>query len=237
MIRLAVGMSMLFFLACVLSGVALGTPIALAATLPVEPQTYIDTTYSAPTGGTCTAANSSQFQNCLNSAALNSTIVLQAGTTYTGNFTLPNKTSGSGWIYIVSSNLASLPAAGTRVSPSDAVNMPLLTVNNSQPIIDANSDAHHYRFVGIAITTTAYNYNHVLLGNGSNNIVFDRCYLYGRAVEGSRRGLAFNGTYQSVIDSYLTNFAEARGGSQGQAVAGWAGGGPFKIDNNFCKAE
>lgn len=115
--------------------------------------------------------------------------------------------------------------------------MPLLTVNNSQPIIDANSGAHHYRFVGIAITTTAYNYNHVLLGNGSNNIVFDRCYLYGRAVEGSRRGLAFNGTYQSVIDSYFTNFAEA-GGITGTGC-GWVGGrlAISKSSTIFCKAE
>src|SRR4051812_20572009 len=47
---------------------------------------------------------------------LGDTITLNAGTTYVGQFTLPNLTTGSGWVTIQSSNLASLPAAGTRVS-------------------------------------------------------------------------------------------------------------------------
>src|SRR5215213_4865239 len=66
------------------------------------------------------------FIAALNNSQLGDTIILKAGTSYTGQFTLPNKTTGTGWITIQSSALASLPAAGVRVSPSNAVNMPKL---------------------------------------------------------------------------------------------------------------
>src|SRR2546428_8861198 len=73
-----------------------------AATLPTLPQATVDTTYSLPTGTTRTAANSAAFATALTNAALNDVIVLTAGVTYTGPFTLPNKTSRSGRIYILS---------------------------------------------------------------------------------------------------------------------------------------
>lgn len=215
-----------------------------AATLPALPQQYIDTTYSAPTGATCTATTSAQFQTCLNSAALNSTIVLQAGTTYTGPFTLPNKTSGSGWIYIVSSNLASLPRAGTRVSPSDASNMPTLIAGSAEnAAVRTQSNAHHYRFVGIHIRPTSgtFVYELVTIGSGEsllsllpNNITFDRCYIHGDPTAGSRRGIAMNGASIAVVDSYLSDFKEK--GADTQTVWSANGSGPFKIVNNYLEA-
>src|SRR5271166_5971965 len=91
--------------------------------VPQLPQTYIDTTFSAPTGVTRAVHTSASFQSALNSANPGDTIVLDAGATYQGNFTLPVKSNPNGaWIYIVSSTLASLPA-GSRVSPTDAANM------------------------------------------------------------------------------------------------------------------
>lgn len=65
-----------------------------AATLPTLPQATVDTTYSYPTGSTCTATNASEFTSCLSSAALNSVIVLTAGTTYSaplGGFVRPRR--------------------------------------------------------------------------------------------------------------------------------------------------
>lgn len=217
--------------------------IALSATLPTLPQQYIDTTYSAPTGATCTAANSSAFQTCLNNAALNSTIVLQAGTTYSGNFTLPNKTTGSGWIYIVSSNLASLPAAGTRVSPSNAANMPKIVTPNYDPAINAATNAHHYRFVGIefSVVIGVMTYYVVKIGSGEtsiglmpNNFVFDRCYVHGNPNDIARRGISLDGVSIAVIDSYISDFKET--GADAQAVWGYNTPGPIKIVNNYLEA-
>ena len=99
-----------------------------AATLPELPRSFMDTAYSPPTGNTITVNAGGNFQTALNNAQLGDTIVLQAGATFTGTFNLPNKTSGSGWIYIQSSAYASLPPPGSRVSPVHAAMMPKIVV-------------------------------------------------------------------------------------------------------------
>src|SRR5262249_13573319 len=48
-----------------------------------------------------------------------------------------------------------------------------------------------------------------------------------------RRGIAMNGAYISVIDSYLSDFHELDADSQ--AILGWNGPGPFKIANNYLE--
>jgi hypothetical protein len=219
-----------------------------AATPPALPQTYIDTTYSAPTGATCTATNSSAFQTCLNNAPLNSTIVLQAGTTYTGPFTLPNKISGSGWIYIVSSNLANLPPPGTRVTPSDSSNMPKVVINSSQgtAAILTTGKAHHYRFVGIEFKpATGSPFVYYIVDIGTHNpttvegvatdITFDRCYFHGDTTLGTRRALRLDAISGSVIDSHITDIQAE--GADNQAI--WVNNtpGPIKIYNNFLQAD
>src|SRR5205814_782600 len=97
-----------------------------------------------------TPATSAALSSALSSAQLGDTIVLTAGTTYTGQFTLPVKNSGSGWITIASSNASSLPVEGVRVSPSDAANMPkIYSPGSNVPAINAAPGAHNYKFVGI----------------------------------------------------------------------------------------
>src|SRR6476620_10653320 len=65
------------------------------------------------------------LQTAINSAQLGDTILLDRHTTYGGTLTLKNKTTGTGWITIQSANLANLPA-DVRVTPNDAVNMPII---------------------------------------------------------------------------------------------------------------
>src|SRR6266550_3605382 len=94
---------------------------------PVLP-TSVDTTYSLPGGTLWTPSDSAAFQTALDNSVLGDVIQLTAGTVYPGPFTLPNKSSGSGWIYIISSALGSLPAPGTRVGASSA-NMPTIRMS------------------------------------------------------------------------------------------------------------
>ncbi|RPI72553.1 MAG: hypothetical protein EHM38_01740, partial [Geobacteraceae bacterium] len=162
---------------------------SFAATLPTLPQTYIDTTYSPPSGNTITVNSGDDLQTALNNAQLGDTIVLQAGATFTGPCTLPNKTSGSGWIYIRSGNYFSLPAPGTRVAASDGSNMPkIVATSGGVYAITTVANSHHYRFVGIEFKPVPGNfvYNLINIGNNEtstallpNNIVFDRCYIHG----------------------------------------------------------
>src|ERR1019366_829840 len=68
--------------------------------VPALPRMYIDTTWNPPSGGvTWHARISADLQNALNSAHPGDTIVLDAGSIYTGNFTLPAKANplGSLW--------------------------------------------------------------------------------------------------------------------------------------------
>jgi hypothetical protein len=215
-----------------------------AAQLPALPQTFIDTTYSPPSGTTINVPAGGNFQQALNNAVPGNTIVLEAGATYVGPYTLPNKT-GAGWIYIRSSAYANLPPPGTRVSVTDAVNMPKITVAANQGgTIETALQAHHYRFVGIEFRPVANNFVFNLIDIGSssqaiqanlpNNITFDRCYIHGDPALGSRRGIAMNGSFIAVIDSYISDFKEK--GADTQAVWSSNGAGPFKIVNNYLEA-
>lgn len=216
-----------------------------AAQLPTLPQVSIDTTYSPPSGGTTfNVSTNTEFTTALNNAVLGDTIILQAPNTFTGPFTLREKTSGSGWIYIQSSDYASLPAPGTRVTLANAVNMPKITVNGgSGAAITTNARAHHYRFVGIEFKPAAGQFvsSLIAIGNGENSlanlphdIVFDRCYVHGDPNVGGRRGIAMNGASVAVVDSHISDFKEV--GADTQALWTYNSPGPLKIVNNYLEA-
>jgi hypothetical protein len=222
--------------ACVVHGVG------LAATIPTAPQTF-DTSYVAPTGATLTVAAGGDLQAALNQAQLGDTIVLQAGTTFTGPFKLPNKTSGTGWIYVVSSNLASLPPPGQRVGPNDAVNMPKILSPAYNDALTTIANSHHFRFVGIefAPITDASLYTLIAIGNAdtspatlAHHIVFDRCYVHGHPGVNDRRGIEMDGAYVAVVDSYVSDFQWVGADSQGL----WAYNttGPLQIQDNYIEA-
>ncbi|MEO6132534.1 MAG: T9SS type A sorting domain-containing protein [Saprospiraceae bacterium] len=66
-----------------------------------------------------------------------------------------------------------------------------------------------------------------------NNLVFDRCYIHGDPAAGSRRGIGMNGSYISVIDSYISDCKED--GADSQALGCWSTTGPLKIVNNYLE--
>lgn len=227
-----------------LAAMAGGLPLSAFAALPAPPQKLIDTTYNAPTGRTINVNSGGDLQAALNSANLNDTIVLQAGATFTGAFTLPNKTSGSGWIYVRSSGYDQLPPPGTRVSPADAPKMARIAGGAGFGSLMSTAPlANHYRFVGIEFLPNAgqYVYSVVEIGNADtstatlpNNITFDRCFIHGDAGAGARRGVAMNGASIAVVDSYVSGFKE--NGADSQAVWAYNTPGPLKIVNNYLEA-
>jgi len=200
----------------------------------------VDTSLAASTGRAITVPAGGDFQAALSAAQLGDEIVLQAGATYSGPFTLPSK-SGSGWI-IVRSSASSLPPPGTRVGPEDAANMArILAPTDSTPALQTDAAAHHYRFIGIEFTSPVYTFNLVQLGwfetdssQLPHDIIVDRCYVHPEPTKGGRRGVSLNGNSMAVIDSYVSDFKEV--GSDSQAVFGFNGFGPFKIVNNYLEA-
>lgn len=210
---------------------------------PPEPPRVLVAMPPPTTGGkVVTVPAGGDLQAVLDAAQPGDTIQLEAGSTYTGPFTLRYK-PGSSWITIQSNHLgAGFPREGTRVDPDLADAMPKL-VTRSGSVLVAASRAHHYRFIGLEIrpASGSFLYNLVQLGLAErsagdvpHHVVFERCYLHGDLKAGTRRGIAMNGAHIAVVDSYLADFKEV--GSDSQTIAGWNGPGPFKIVNNYLEA-
>src|SRR2546430_9009628 len=89
-----------------------------AQTLPGPLQATIDTSYPVSSGVTTFVAAGGNLQSALNNAQPGDTILLEAGATFSGSFTLPLK-SGNGWIVIpTSAPHSSPPPQGTRIAPA-----------------------------------------------------------------------------------------------------------------------
>ncbi len=220
---------------------------------PVLPAS-VDTTYTLPTGGTTwTPTDAASFQTALNGAALGDVIQLNAGTVYQGPFTLPVKSTGSGWIYITTSAINSLPAAGTRVGPANVGVMPTLRMlNSSVSTIETAGAVHHYRFVGMhadvpASMTDTFGRAPLIFGgdatssaNQPHDIIFDRCYLQGRDGIGPSNGLSMTrplqlgGARMAFVDGYVSEIHAL--GADSQAILIYNGSGPYKIHNSHLEA-
>jgi hypothetical protein len=226
-----------------LAAASIAPTAALAAALPAPPATF-DSSYVAPAGAKLNVAAGGSLQAALDKARPGDTIVLQAGATFRGPFKLPNKTVGSGWIYVVSSHLSNLPPPGTRVSPANAAYMPKILAPNYINALSTVTNSHHFRFVGVEFAPapgTTETYALVRIGNYDtspttlpHHIVFDRCYVHGIPSTKSQRGIEMDGAYVAVVDSYISSFQEVLTDTQGL----WAFNttGPLQIRNNYIEA-
>jgi hypothetical protein len=199
-----------------------------------------------------TATTATEFQNLLNSVQLGDNIILAVGPNvapFKGQFTLPKKTTGTGWITIKSQNLHLLPAEGVRVSPADAVNMPRIQAPGSNvSALKTAAGAHHYKLVGIEFVGPDNNSDVtalVELGTSSSSqstydtvphhIVMDRVYMRPNVNTAQiRRAIALNSAFTDITNSYIEEIHQQ--GSDSQAIAGWNGPGPFNIINNHLEA-
>ena len=222
---------------------------------PQLPQTYIDTTFNPPVGVTWPAHTSTDFKNALNSANPGDTIVLDAGVTYQGNFTLPTKSnSNHKWIYIVGSALSSLPVPGTRVDPAtDAANMPKIVTPNTTAALTLSPGANYYRLVGLELYSASTHgcapranpprncFSYQLLSSTwvtgqtlADSITVDRCYLHGSPTQDITRAIAANISSFAIVDSYISDIHNY--GVDSQAICAWSSPGPIKIVNNLLSA-
>jgi hypothetical protein len=179
------------------------------------------------------------LQAAIDAAAPGDTLELEAGATFTGPFTLPNK-PGEDWIVIRTATPDALLAMpGTRVKPGDAPKMAKLVAGST--VMRVESRAHHYRLIGLEITATAGSYVNSMIDmtvsttsvDGlAHDIIVDRSYLHADPV-GARRGVALNARGAAVVDSTIVGFREH--GADSQAIAGWSGPGPYVIANNYLE--
>jgi len=201
-------------------------------------------------------AAGANLQTVLNAAQCGDTISLQAGATFTGNFTLPAKPCDSQhWITIrTSAPDSSLPPEGTRLTPcysgvsslpggapfacSQSKNVTAKLVyptggDTSGPVAFATG-ANHYRLIGLEVTRApatggVMELVLVRMGGTANHIIIDRSWLHGLTHEETARGVYLtNMSYTAIIDSYLSDFHCAVKGkcADSQAIAGGGADAP-----------
>ena len=184
------------------------------------------------------------LQAAINNANPGDTIVLNAGSTYVGNFVLPDKGSDPTVITITSSNLSSLPPPDHRVSPADAPNMPKLMTPSTDSALNIADRAHNYRIVGLEFEVSPANYVYQVISVGSpfntdptafaHDIELDRIYVHGDPVNGTKFGVYLNGKATTVKNSYIAQIASTFQDAIG--IVGIFGPGPFWILNNYVES-
>ena len=251
------------------SGVAYLTIVApgrTGPTLPTLPQATVDLTIpiqgSSPcptltTGSNCIrnvpAGDAVNFQKAISATTCGDTIVLAAGSTYSGNFTVPQTTctNNSGWMIIKSSATASLPASNNRVGPSSVANMATISTPNSSGAISFQADANHWRLIGLEITTsfiTTSAQTYALVGGGLDTngaqltsqallpsfIIFDRDYLHGLSNTNVTKAFYMDAASFALVDSDCREIHF--NGNDNQCLFATNGSGPYLIQNNYLEA-
>lgn len=202
-----------------------------------------------PPENTMIVESGQSLQTAINNATLGTTILLREGVTYEA-ISLPNKTSGTGWITIKPYRHSELPAG--RIVPEATPQHPGTNLPFALPIIGKVTTAvgaHHYEFIGCKFQHLTYQTSAVLqLGNDlettsetnlPNYITLDRCWVYGAPPPATPSGgqPTYRGVHMNLRNfvckkSHLASFWGG-GSNEAQALQTANGSGPFLIDDNY----
>ncbi len=197
---------------------------------------------TAPTGQTIYVNQGDDLQAAINAAQPGDRILLQAGATFAGNFTLPAKTGTAS--ITIRTNIADPVPAGTRITPATAVNLAKIKSPNTFTALATAPYARNYVLQLLEFPANVGGFGEVIsLGDGSSaqnslamvpgNILVDRVYVHGDGA-GQKRGIGLNSASTTIRDSYIANIWYV--GQDSQAIAGWNGPGPYTIHNNYLEA-
>lgn len=217
------------------SGGTTGVNVSGPVSLPTLP--------NAGTGNVVTVSAFDDLQAAIDAAQPGDTLLLEAGAVFTGNFTLPNKTTGTAGITIKSAG--TLPAENVRVSPASAANFATIQSGNSQTALATDAGAHDYSLIGLKLGPNSGGFGDILtLGSGASDqdalskvpqrILVDRCYFYGDPSTGQKRGIGLNSGHTTIKNCYIEDIFIS--GQDSQAIGGWNGPGPYYITNNYLEA-
>jgi hypothetical protein len=188
-------------------------------------------------------AEGEDLQAAINAAKPGDTILLARGAHFTGGFVLPATPAGATAFITIRTGAESLPAAGTRVSPSASGTLAVLSSRTSDPVLRTAAGAHHWRIENVEFGPTTTGTSAIIeLGDGKqtsladvpHDLVLDRVYVHGDPERGQKRGVALNSAATEIRNSYISDIKAV--GADTQAIAGWNGPGPFLIENNYLEA-
>jgi len=253
---------MKFYKAIILSCSIVSAVLPLRGTTSLRQQVR---NLSSETRNPIKVPSGGNLQEALNNAQCGDTIVLQAGGTYSGSFVLPNKGACTGtdsdYITIQSSNLASIPDG--RLNPATQVNnLAKIVSNSTSPAINSAIGAHHYKLVGLEITTSGNVFAPDVVDLGSyadriqqltaKNFVIDRCFVHSAEISASNlfpstllrssgRGIGLTTADTWIINSYIAGFAgrylDNSATIDSYGVYSPVGPGPYHIINNYIEAQ
>lgn len=191
--------------------------------IPPTSPTPVNARPSDNLGGTTVnvGSNPGDLQTAI-SAAINAdgthkgnTLICPAGVTYHA-VTLP-PTTGPGWTCIRSGS-TTLPAAGTRVAPSNAGAM--FRIQSSGAINDARilfvpNTTSGWRFIGMEGTNPNDKFTYALIEIFGHRMSFERCYLHARPTQQMRRAIfALLAQDLQFWDSWISECKEVGSDSQ-----------------------
>jgi hypothetical protein len=184
------------------------------------------------------------LQAALNAAQGGDTVLLAPGATYTGNFKLPVHT-GTGYVTVRTAADASvMPPGGTRVSPAYATYLAKLHSPTNAPALRTAPGAAYWQLLFVEIAPSENPAGDLVdLGDGSSgqfdlsqvphDLILDRVYVHGDRLAGQKRGIGLNSASTTIVNSYFADLKAV--GADAQAIAGWNGTGPYRIENNYIE--
>jgi len=198
-----------------------------------------------PVAQTVTVGAGGDLQDALNRARPGDTILLQRGTTYIGNFTLPAKEGGDRPITLRTAGDDGFPAEGERMSPLAADALAKVRSANGASALVTAPGARNWRIALVEFLANRDGAGDIIaLGDGGtaqsslaavpSDLTLDRLYVHGDPDRGQKRGIALNSAQTTIVGCYVSDIKAL--GQDSQAIAGWNGPGPYTIENNYLEA-
>jgi hypothetical protein len=192
----------------------------VTSTVPPAPDPPQNPASQPPDGTTIAVKAGEDLQRVLAAARPGATIVLEAGATFTGNFTLARNAGGA----LIT--IRSAPGAKAKLVAKDLF----------RPILEAPPGASHYRLENLILQAPGAMVELVRLGSGAatsageqpENITLAGCEIYAHPSAGSRRGISLQARNVTIDGCAIRGF---KADVEAQAIACWNGPGPYRITN------
>lgn len=219
-----------------------------AAPIPPDTSSYtVKRVGTSCTGGPCDYSNA-QLQTAINAAAsaCGWVLKLHAAEVFNSTYTLPSNTCSAQPV-VISTDSASCPASGTRVTAANASAMPKITGNavNTPTIATADNMGNGYYWlicVEVTLDPSVLSSTDAIVRLGSiaveatsanlpKHVFLDRVYIHGPdSTHNYKRGVELSGNFIGIINSLVNEIHYV--GADAQAVWGSNADGPMHIANN-----